>query len=494
MITDAQVRLLMRMLKKGLPLMTAAAKAGMSEGTARKYRRLGRLPSEARVAHTWRTREDPFEAVWPEVEGLLEADAGLQAKTVFEELGRRYPGRFQAGQLRTLQRRFRDWRALRGAAREVYFAQRHHPGEQSQSDFTDLRALGVSIAGAAFAHLAYHFVLTYSNWESVKLCYTETFEALSEGLQEALWRLGGVPVEHRTDNLSAATHELAKSRGRGLTRRYRELLEHYGLRGSTNTPGRAHENGDVESAHRGFKNALDQRLRLRGSRDFESIEGYWDWVETVVAERNAVRAGRLAEERAVLRALPARALATYREEEVTVKRWGVIRVSGKVYSLPSRLIGHRVRVRVHANHLEVRYRGALVARPERVRGEGIEGIDYRHVVHSLLRKPGAFRRYVYREAMFPTPVFRRAYDTLVARSAKWADLEYIRILHLSATTMQCEVEAALGALLEDGQVPEHAAVAARVGAWQMPACPEVRVAVPDLALYDTLLAGEGVAP
>ena len=227
------------------------------------------------MAHTWRTREDPFEGVWPEVEELLEADTGLQAKTVFEELGRRYPGRFQEGQLRTLQRRFRDWRALRGAAREVYFAQRHHPGEQSQSDFTDLRALGVSIAGVAFAHLAYHFVLTYSNWESVKLCYTETFEALSEGLQEALWRLGGVPAEHRTDNLSAATHELAKSRGRGLTRRYRELLEHYGLRGSTNTPGRAHENGDVESAHRGFKNALDQRLRLRGSRDFESIEAYW---------------------------------------------------------------------------------------------------------------------------------------------------------------------------------------------------------------------------
>ena len=494
MTTDAQVRLLMRMIKQGLPLMTAAAKAGMSEGTARKYRRVGKLPSELRVAHTWRTREDPFEAVWPEVEELLEADAGLQAKTVFEELGRRYPGRFGEGQLRTLQRRFRDWRALRGTQREVYFAQRHHPGEQSQSDFTDLRALGVRIGGAPFGHLVYHFVLTYSNWESVKLCYTETFEALSEGLQEALWRLGGVPAEHRTDNLSAATHELAKSRGRGLTARYGELLGHYGLRGSTNTPGRAHENGDVESSHRGFKNALDQRLRLRASRDFDSVAAYWDWVETVVGERNAARAARLAEERAVLGPLPARALATYREQDVTVKRWGVIRVSGKVYSLPSRLIGHRVRVRMHANHLEVRYRGALVARPERVRGEGIEGIDYRHVVHSLLRKPGAFRRYVYREAMFPTPVFRRAYDALVQRSAKWADLEYIRILHLAATTMQCEVEAALGALLEEGQVPEHAEVAARVGAWHAPGCPEVRVAVPDLALYDTLLAGEGVAP
>ena len=166
------------------------------------------------------------------------------------------------------------------------------------------------------------------------------------------------------------------------------------------------------------------------------------------------------------------------EEEVTVKRWGIIRVSGKVYSLPSRLIGHRVRVRVHANHLEVRYRGALVARPDRVRGEGLEGIDYRRMVHSLIRKPGAFRRYVYREAMFPSLVFRRAYDALCERSERWADLEYIRILHLAATTMQCEVESALGAVLKAGEVPEYDDVKARIGAWQPPACPQVRVGPP----------------
>ena len=296
--------------------------------------------------------------MWPEVEELFEQDAGLQAKTVFDELVRRYPGRFQAGQLRTLQRRFRDWRALRGGDREVYFAQRHHPGEQSQSDFTDIRSLEVTIAGVAFEHLVYHFVLTYSNRESVSRCHTETFEALSEGLQEALWRLGGVPVEDRTDNLSAATHELAKSRGRGLTRRYRELLEHYGLRGSKNTPGRAHENGDVESSHRGFKNTLDQRLRLRGSRDFQSVESYWQLVEALVNERNGARTDRVAEERAVLRELPVRALPAYCEEEVTVKRWGVIRVLGKVYSLPSRLLDHRVSATAYMEPIRVRLNGA----------------------------------------------------------------------------------------------------------------------------------------
>jgi hypothetical protein len=490
MTTDQQVRRLMSLIKKGDAVSTSAAKAGMSERTARKYRRAGKLPSELRVVHTWRTRTDPFEAVWSEVEALLEQDTGLQAKTVFEELVRRHPGRFQAGQLRTLQRRFRDWRALRGEEREVYFTQRHHPGEQCQSDFTDMSSLGVTIAGVAFAHLVFHLVLTYSNWESVKLCFTETFEALSEGVQEALWRLGGVPEEHRTDNLSAATHELAKSRGRGFTERYRELLGHYGLRASKNTPGRAHENGDVESSHHGFKTAVDQRLRLRGSREFASEEAYWCFIEALLEERNAARAARLAEERAVLRSLPLRALPTFRELDVTVKRGGIVRVAGKPYSLPSRLIGHEVQVRLFANHLEISYRKQLVARPARVRGERLDGIDYRHVVHSLVRKPGAFRRYVYREAMFPTLTFRRTYDALAERSEKWADLEYVRILHLAATTLQCEVEAALEVMLSAGELPEYDAVKARIVPAAPIACPSVRVALPDLSAYDALLQSE----
>ena len=492
MTTDQQVRLLMSLIKKGLPLVTAAVKAGMSEGTARKYRRLGKLPSEVGAPHGWRTRPDPFEAVWPEVEALLEQDNGLQAKTVFEELQRRHPGEFPAGQLRTLQRRFRHWRALHGADKEVYFAQVHRPGEQCQSDFTAMDALGVTIAGEAFAHLLYHFVLTYSNWESVSLCYSETFEALSEGFQGALWRLGGVPEEHRTDNLSAATHELAKSRGRGFTERYQELLDHYGMRGSKNTPGRGHENGDVESSHGGLKNVVDQRLRLRGSRDFATAEAYWAFIEVLVSERNAGREARFGEECAVLKALPARALPAYRDEEVRVKRWGIIRVVNKPYTLPSRLIGHRVQVRVYANYLEVRYRGELVACPERVRGDALNGIDYRHLAHSLVRKPGAFRRYVYREALFPTLTFRRAYDVLAERSEKWADLEYVRILYLAATTMECEVEAALSALLEAGEVPEHDVVKARVAPSFPLAVPEVHVDMPDLSAYDALLGREGV--
>ncbi len=339
MVTEQQVRRLMSLIGKGMALSTAALKAGMSEPTARKYRTLGKRPSQVRQAHHWRTRSDPFVEVWSEVEGLLEQDSGLHAKTVFEELKRRYPGRFRDGQLRTLQRRFRDWRARRGPAREVYFAQVHRPGEQSQSDFTDMRSVCVTIAGARLVHLCYHFVLTYCNWEWVAVCYSETFEALSEGLQGALWQLGGVPREHRTDNLSAATHELRNSRGRGFTARYRELLEHYGLVGSKNYPGNAHENGDVESAHGHFKRAVDQRLRLRGSRDFESLTAYEAFLEAVVAERNGGRGDRLTDERTKLKALPVRALPSCRELVVRVSRWSTIRVVSKSYSVPSRLIG-----------------------------------------------------------------------------------------------------------------------------------------------------------
>lgn len=264
----------MSLLTQGISQVTAAAKAGMSERTARKYAHSGRTPSGTKVPHTWRTRPDPFAEVWPEVEALLKQDGGLQAKTIWTELNERHAGRFSAGQLRTLQRRLLTWRVTSGPDREVFFPQTHIPGEQGQSDFTDMRQMQVMIAGELFSHLLYHFVLTYSNWESVSICPSESFESLSAGMQSALWRLGGVPLEHRTDNLSAATHELSESRGRDFTERYRELTDHYGLRASRNFPGNAHENGDVESANGHLKNAIDQRLRLRGSRAFASREAY----------------------------------------------------------------------------------------------------------------------------------------------------------------------------------------------------------------------------
>lgn len=178
----------------------------MDEKTARKYQRANRLPSQMREPHGWRTRPDPFAEVWDEVEQILQTDATVQAKTVFEYLCRKYPGEFQEGQLRTLQRQVKRWRVRAGPEREVMFTQEHKPGRQSQSDFTRMGSLNVTIHAQRFDHMVYHFVLTYSNWEAVTVCFSESFESLSAGLQNALWRLGGVPGEHRSDSLSAAVN------------------------------------------------------------------------------------------------------------------------------------------------------------------------------------------------------------------------------------------------------------------------------------------------
>lgn len=489
MIKDQQVRLLMKQLREGTPLVAAAAKAGMSERTARTWRDSGKLPSETERKRDWRTRADPFEDLWPEAEALLASDPGLQAKTVFEELQRRHPGRLRQGQLRTLQRRFRDWRARQGPDREVYFDQEREPGVQCQSDFTNMGKLAVTIRGERYPHLVYRFVLSYSNWEHVEIAGSETFEALAGGLQESLWELGGVPREHRTDNLSAATHELRQTGGREFNRVYQEFLAHYGLEASRNWPGNAHENGDVESAHGHFKTAVEQRLRLSGTRDFSSVERYRQLLGEIAAQRNSRRQERLERERAALRPLPARRLPVYREEQRTVTRGSLVRVASKAYSVPSRLIGERLTARLYADRVELYFAGDLVVRHDRVRGKQPGRVDYRHVVHSLLRKPGAFAQYRYREELFPTSAFRQAYDRLCEeRVQRNADLEYVRILHLAATTLESRVEAALRACLEAGERPSFETIRA-ASAPARPDLPDVRIGDPDLAVYDALLGG-----
>jgi hypothetical protein len=270
MVTDKQVRKLCRLLAAGKTLTAAAARTDMDDKTARKYRRQQQLPSELARPHDWATRVDPFREVWAEVCALLHEHSGLQAKTLFGELQRRYPGRFADGQLRTLQRKVRRWRATVGPSKEVFFSQVHEPGRLAASDFTHMSELEVTLAGQPFAHLVYHFVLTYSNWETVTICFSESFESLSEGLQNALWELGAVPQRHRTDRLSTAVNNLTDPKE--FTQRYQGLLAHYGMIGEKIQADHAHENGDIEQRHRRFKEAVEQALLLRGSRDFASRE------------------------------------------------------------------------------------------------------------------------------------------------------------------------------------------------------------------------------
>jgi uncharacterized tellurite resistance protein B-like protein len=494
MVSDRQVERLWRLARTELTLEVAAAKAGMDAKTARKYLRDRRLPSEMKQKHDWRTRLDPFAEVWEEVRERLEMEPGLQAKTLFEHLQQRQPDQFSDGQLRTLQRRIKQWRATEGPAKEVFFAQQHQPGELCQSDFTHCRELGITIAGEAFPHLIYHFVLSYSNWETGSVCYSESFESLSEGLQRALWELGGVPRDHRSDRMSAAVNNLTDRKE--FTQAYESLLAHYGLAGQKIQAGRANENGDVEQRHYRFKQAAAQALMMRGSRDFASIADYEEFLRKLFVRLNAGRRVRLAEEMRVLRALPERRLDTTRRMTVRVSPGSLIQVHRNSYSVHSRLIGELVEVRLKADTVEVWYGERKMEELPRLRGRGKHRVDYRHIIDWLVRKPGAFENYRYREELFPTSWFRMSYDALreqwgPRRGAK----EYVQILGLAARRGESKVEELLRALLKQSAERLSAELVAGMLDDGAPRAPITAVEVDpvSLALFDELLTGEEVA-
>ena len=490
MVRDEQVRLLRKKMTEGLTQQAAAAAAGMSERTARNWQE-GPLPSEAKGERAWRTRKDPFQGVWEaEVVPLLRADEKgvLEATTIIAELRHRHGAAFGSSQLRTLQRRMQEWRTWHGPGKEVYFEQRPVAGREASFDFTDATELGITILGEVFAHLLFQFVLSFSKWRWVGVAFSETFEAMVAGLQGALWTLGGVPRVWRSDNLSAATHQLPEG-GRELNRRYAGVLTHYGASSTRIEPGESHQNGVAEKAHDLLKSALRQALVLRGSSDFESVPTYEQFVRQVAATVQADKvATRLDEERGQLGPLPATRLPDYTPFKATVRKWSTIHFGGRTYSVPSRLIDCEVDVHQYAEAVEVLYRGKLIERMTRLRGDRVHRIDYRHVIWSLVRKPGAFARYRYREELFPSLVFRRAFDALVDARGERADIEYVRILHLAASTMQADVECALELLLGRGERPDYAAVKG-LAAPEKPTIPELRIPLPDLAEYDRLLAG-----
>jgi hypothetical protein len=492
MVLDAQVRLLRRKMKDGMSQEAAAAAVGMSVRTARKWQR-GPLPGDWRKERHWRTRQDPFDGVWEsEVVAFLRSDRDgvLEAKTLLEHLQEKHPGQFSDGQVRTLQRRVREWRALHGPPKEVYFEQQHEPGREAAVDFTDCSGLGVVVGGQAFPHLLFHFVLSFSGWTWVALAFGETFEALVAGVQEALWNLGGVPRVLRSDNLSAATHQLKQTGGRSLTTRFKAVLDHYGLASTRIRPGESHENGVVEKTHHLVKSALAQALVLRGSSHFDDAAEYLAFARAVVARARGRRGeDAFEEERSCLRPLPSAPVPSYTTHHPRARQWSTVRIGGRVYSVPSRLIGHVVEVRQHADVVEVFFRGRLVETMPRLRGDRTWRIDYRHIIWSLVRKPGAFARYRYREELFPSLTFRKAYDAL-SKAGDRADIEYLRVLHLAASTMEVQVERALQQLLERGERFDYAVVKA-IAEPEQPHVPEVSIGAPDLAAYDRLIvAGE----
>ena len=487
MITEHQYRRLMNEHQLNGATGDAAMKAGMHRQTARKYLATDLGPQSGAQPHTWRTRPDPLAEIWPEAERWLAVSPEVEAKALFDHLLRTLPGKLDGRALRTFQRRTSDWLRRHGPPKEVFFAQVHEPGECIQTDWTNANELGVTIAGAAFPHLLCHSVLPYSNWEWALPCLSESGLSLKTGLQTSLWVLGGVPRFSQTDQSSTATHQLKRGESRrGFNTDYVALCEHLGL--APRTIGREcpNQNGDVEAAQGVLKRRLKNHLMLRRSSDFAAVASYAAFVAEVCRGANLLRAPKLAEERGRLRALPAERFPATEAITVRVSGYSTARVNNCPYSVPSRLIGSLIQAHVSEETVRFVYRGEEAACYPRATGRQPR-IDYRHIIASLVKKPGAFVRYLYREELFPRPAFRQAYDRLVASEERTASARYLRLLALAAELGEDRLAAAIGAALRAGELPLADALETQLRE-PAPAAPAaLAVFTPELASYDALL-------
>jgi hypothetical protein len=487
MVKDKQVRRLFAMKNKCKTLYQLADKAGMSTKTARKYLKTGVLPSQCQAIHDWPTHPDAFAGDWPWVEEFLKNNSGLESKSLFEALQREYPGKYQDSELRTFQRRVKQWKALSGPAQEVFFSQIYKPGQWCESDFTRMNKLGITICGIPFIHMLYHFVLCLSNWETVTVCFSESYESLSAGIQNALWKLGGIPRYHRTDNLTCAVNKVGNPEE--FTANYQGLANHYGFQSCKIQPHCPNENGDVEQRHHRLKRAVEQALILRGSRDFNSRKDYEIFLEKLLDQLNTGRTKLLAEELKVLRQLPTRRHEDFTRDKCRVSRGCTVRVLKNSYSVHSRLRGENVDVRIYAEHIEVWYAQRRIEVLPRLHGENGHFINYRHVIDTLVRKPGAFENYCYKDDMFPTSQFRIAYDLLRDQHGmKQGNKQYLKILELAANESQTSVNEALRFLINHADAIDFDMVEQIVKSEQQPPdVTDVCVGDIDLNSYDCLL-------
>lgn len=495
-ITDHQMRLYMS-LRSTHDVPVASAKAGFSTSSGYRLEGDPRLPSQKKEPRG-RRRADPLAEVWDsEVLPMLKAAPGIRCVSVLEELRRRRP-EIGPGVRRTLERRIRGWRALAGPEQDVIFRQEHHPGQQGLSDFTDVRTLGVTIAGMPLDHRLYHFRLVFSGFEHAEVVLGgESFVALAGGLQNALWSLGGVPQEHRSDSLSAAFRNLDRDAQVDLTRRYEALMRHYRMEPSRNNPGIAHENGSVESSHGHLKAALKDALLLRGSTDFDDLDIYRRFVDEVVGQRNARNRKRIDLERAMLRELPRRRSADFEEKAVTVTSSGGFTLRRVFYTVPSRLIGHRLRARIYDDRVECFLGSTAVVTLRRGQpvsdSKGSHVVDYRHVIHALRRKPMALLNLVYRDQLFPRPAYRKVFEALRAETGDKRACKVIVELLALAHERACEAElaAVIEADLNDGRLPDAGLLCERF----TPAAtsvPTVTVKLAPLTSYDELASVRAV--
>jgi len=495
-VTDHQMRLFMQ-FRQSDTLTVAAAKASFSPATGHRLARDPRLPSMSKGVRG-RRRPDPLADVFEaEIVPMLKAAPGLRSIAIFEEIMRRHP-ELGSGIRRTLERRIRSWRAIHGEEQEVIFRQTHEPGRVGLSDFTDMGDLGITIAGLALDHRLYHFRLAYSGFEHAHVVLGgESFVALAEGLQNAVWSLGGAPREHRTDSLSAAFRNLDRDAQEDLTRRYEAMCAHYGMTPTRNNAGIAHENGGIEGPHGHLKRAVEDALLMRATSDFPDLAAYRRFIDELVGLRNARNAKRIESERETLQSLPDRRTCDYEDVTVRVTSSGGFRLRKVFYTVPSRLIGHRLRVRLYDDRLEVFIGGTHLLTLPRGRagpdGRHDQVVNYHHVIHSLRRKPMALLNLVYRDRLFPREAYRLAFDALRdALPERQACRTMVDLLAL-AHDRGCEAELAgcLSADREAGRLPDVAVLRARF-APDPARVPHVTVQLASLASYEGLLGAETI--
>jgi hypothetical protein len=492
-INDHQMRLYMK-YRKTSSVAAAAARASISPASAYRLEGDTRLPSQKPPVRG-RRRPDPLAGVFDsEVVPMLKAAPGLRSVGIWEELRRRHPDLSQKIR-RTLERRVRAWRAVHGTDREVIFRQVHPPGQMGLSDFTQMADLEVRVAGAALDHRLYHFRLACSGFEHAHVILGgESYVALAEGLQNALWALGGAPLEHRSDSLSAAFRNLNPEARADLTTRYDALCAHYRMEPTRNNRGVAHENGSIEGAHGHLKLAIRDALLLRGTTDFAVLSDYRCFIDEITSRKNARLAKQIAAERQMLQALPFNRTTDYEETYAYVTSSGGFTLRKVFYTVPSRLIGHRLRIRLYDDRVELMLGGTLLMALVRGRSgpNGKHGhvVDYRHVIHSLRRKPMALLNLVYRDQLFPREAYRLTFEHLrEVGSDKAACKSLVELLSL-AHDRACEAElaAALQASLHAGKVPDMAALRARFS--PDPAqVPQIRIVLGSLRDYDVLAEG-----
>jgi hypothetical protein len=495
-IPDQQAHLFM-VQRRHHTQAVAAAKAGISERSARRIEKDPRLPSQKKRERHWRTRPDPLEQVWSRVEELLKIE-GILAVTIFETVQDEFGEEAVPDSVRrTLERRIARWRALNGGEKEIFFPQRHEIGRQGLSDFTVCDELRVTIADERFDHRLFHFCLARSGWEHAAVVLGgESFSALSEHLQDALWKLGGVPAEHRSDSLSAAYKNLDADAQRDFTRSYEDLCRHYGMCATRNNRGEAHENGSIESPNGHLKRRLDQALRRRGSRDFASIEDYRRFVEEEVAKQNRRRNALVDEERRMLKPLPPRRTTDFTLVSVDVTRNGTVSLDRVTYSVPSRLVGRRLHANLYDDRIELFLGPDKVMTTTRVRVKHPDrrhSVDFRHVIGNLRRKPQALRYLVYRDALFPTHAYLRAWQALdAALDARQACRDMVALLDIAANgncidALGQRIEAALDAskLPDIAKLKGEFLPTARTRA-------DVTIPPPDTKGYNCLLASTQV--